>query len=69
MNHTAMIDLEDPEVVAYWREHMGVARDLLQEIVEKVGQDPARVGFEVAQKVAAGLSCIAPRSAKLASAS
>jgi hypothetical protein len=64
MTNTSRIDLDDPQVVAYWREHMGVAQDLLREIVNKVGRDPTRVGFEVAQKVAAGLSCIAPRSAR-----
>ncbi len=62
MTNTSRIDLDDPQVVAYWREHMGVAQDLLREIVNKVGRDPTRVGLAVAQKVAAGLSCIAPRS-------
>jgi hypothetical protein len=64
MNNTSKINLDDPEVVTYWREHMGVAQDLLREIVEKVGADPSRVGLEVAQKVAAGLSGIVPRSVK-----
>jgi hypothetical protein len=64
MNHTSPIDLEDPEVVSYWRDHMGVAQDLLQEIVAKVGGDPDKVGYEVAQKVAAGLNSIAPRASR-----
>ena len=63
MNHTSPIDLEDPEVVSYWRDHMGVAQDLL-EIVAKVGGDPDKVGYEVAQKVAAGLNSIAPRASR-----
>jgi hypothetical protein len=64
MNNTSRINLDDPEVVTYWREHMGVAQELLREIVAKVGGDPERVGLEVAQKVAAGLSGIVPRSVK-----
>jgi len=61
MNNTSRLNLDDPEVVTYWREHMGVAQDLLQEIVAKVGSDPEKVSFEVGLKMAAAVSGIAPR--------
>jgi hypothetical protein len=64
MTNASRIDIDDPQVVAYWREHRGVAQEVLREVVAKVGGDPAQVGFEIAQKVAAGLSCIAPRSSR-----
>jgi hypothetical protein len=62
MNNTSTIDLDDPAVVAYWRDSRGVAQELLQEIVSKVGRDPAKVSYEVALKMAAALGTIQPRN-------
>ena len=61
MNSTSTINLDDPAVVTYWKENRGVEKALLQEIVAKVGGDPAKVAYEVALKMAAALGSIAPR--------
>lgn len=44
----AKIAMEDDEQVKYWTRHLGVSRDDLQRVVEKVGNSVASVRKELA---------------------